>query len=178
VLRWIRSLFRTTPPPNTVTPSFKNLTAHFERNGWAFETDLDQRMVTAGFESEHGQLRCIALLNAADTLLTFLVLIPNRVPRAKRAAAADFIARANYGLPLGKFEIDFHDGEVRFSTSSVFAAGRLEDDVIRALVGNALVTTDRYYSALMSVLYGTLAPEDAILIAEVEDTPDEEEERA
>lgn len=158
--------------------SFQSLSRHFEQNGWKFDPDPERRLLSAGFEGRHGQFRCVAMVNEAETLFSFLVLVPNRVPREQRPRVAELLARANYGLPLGKFEMDFNDGEVRFHTSSVHAAGHLPDEVIRSAVGNALVTCDRYYPALMSVLYGSLPPEDAILLVEAEDADEEEEKEA
>ncbi len=43
--------------------------------------------------------------------------IPINVPEERRLAAAELITRANYGLRLGNFELDFSDGELRFKTS-------------------------------------------------------------
>jgi hypothetical protein len=33
--------------------------------------------------------------------------------RRERAPPAEFITRANYGLIIGNFELDFEDGEIR-----------------------------------------------------------------
>jgi len=36
---------------------------------------------------------------------------------SKRGAVAEFINRANYGIIIGNFEMDFADGEIRYKTS-------------------------------------------------------------
>lgn len=50
---------------------------------------------------------------------------PLLVPGGCRTAAAETIARANYGLRLGKFEMNLDDGEVRFQVSQI-----LVDDAV------------------------------------------------
>lgn len=49
--------------------------------------------------------------------LMFYSTLGFEVPDARRAAVAEFITRANSGLIIGNFEMNFHDGVVRFKTS-------------------------------------------------------------
>jgi hypothetical protein len=71
-----------------------------------------------------------------------------------RAAVTEFFTRVNYGLVLGAFEVDLRDGEARYHVSHLIGDGRLEDEVIRRIIGSALSTADRYFPAYMRVLFG------------------------
>ncbi len=45
-------------------------------------------------------------------------MYPVKAPEEKRLAIAEFVARANDGLRIGNFELDFGDGEVRYKRSA------------------------------------------------------------
>lgn len=87
---------------------------------------------------------------------------------------ADLLTRANYGLVLGNFEMDFSDGEVRYHVSHILETGMLEDSLIRRLFSPALLMADRYFPALMQHLHGGL-PEDAVYMAELDSQLDQAE---
>jgi hypothetical protein len=55
-----------------------------------------------------------------------------------RLAAAETVARANYGLGLGKFELDFDDGEVRFQVSQILVDDAVGQAVIDRMIGAAV----------------------------------------
>ena len=81
-------------------------------------------------------------------------------------AAAEFIARANYGLRIGNFELDFNDGEIRYKSSLDFEGAELTPSLIRNTIYPAVQTLDRYLPGLMKVMYGAATSQDAI--AEIE----------
>jgi hypothetical protein len=98
-------------------------------------------------------------------------ICPITIPAAKRAPLAEFITRANYGLLIGNFEMDYNDGEVRFKTSSVapadlIAASDLGKAVLAQLLHLNVVTMDRYLPGIMAVASTNTTPTD--LIAEIE----------
>ena len=68
---------------------------------------------------------------------------------------AEFIARANYDLLIGNFEMDFQDGEIRFKTSIDVedAEDHFTSQIIRQMVYANVVTTDRYFPGVMKVIY-------------------------
>ncbi len=88
------------------------------------------------------------------------------VPAERRAAACEALMRANYGLPVGGFEMDLRDGEVVFKGSIFLADGELGDGQLAESIGGGIYLYDRYYPALMRVVFGGASPEQAI--AEVE----------
>ncbi len=54
---------------------------------------------------------------------TVYTVFPVKAPEEKRGAVAAFLTRANYGLILGSFELDFDDGEIRFKVTAICGAG-------------------------------------------------------
>jgi len=82
------------------------------------------------------------------------------------AKAAEFIARANYDMILGNFELDFHDGEVRYKTSAICFGKVPSIEELELLIDLPPVMVNRYGDALASVLDGTSDPVSAIREAE------------
>ena len=75
---------------------------------------------------------------------------------------AEFIARANYGIVLGNFEIDFSDGEVRFKTSIDVEGSELTPALIEPVMYANVLTMDEYLPGLLAVSQGTATPEEAV----------------
>lgn len=91
---------------------------------------------------------------------------PMAVPEAHRAAAMEFITRANYGLILGNFEMDLSDGEVRYKTSIDVEKVNLTQELLNPLLYANIGTFRRYFDGLEAVAKGEKSP--AAAIAEIE----------
>ena len=116
-----------------------------------------------------GPLTAYELLFRADderALLVMYCCIPMRVPSELRPALAETVARANCGLLLGNFELDFTDGELRFKSSVDVEGGALVPAMVHSMIGTSLATCDQYYPALVQVLYAGASPEAAIAAVE------------
>lgn len=74
---------------------------------------------------------------------------------------ADFITRANYGLPLGNFELDLNDGELNFKNTLAIEDGDLTEKMVNTLVTFSIECVNRYLPGIEAVLSGT-SPKEAI----------------
>ena len=115
---------------------------------------------------DFGELRCEALIRVELEQFAFYIHLGTNVPPARRAAAAEFLTRANYGLPLGNFEMDYSDGEVRFKSSIDFEGEMLTDTLIHNVLYPANSAATTYFPGLLKVVFGDANPADAI--AEIE----------
>ena len=88
------------------------------------------------------------------------------VPAERRDAVAVALTRANWGLRIGNFEMDYTDGEVRFKVSVDVEGGLLGHTMVQNMISAGISMQDRYHPALMRVVYSDADPADAI--AEVE----------
>ena len=71
---------------------------------------------------------------------------------------AEFIARVNYGLQNGCFEMDYEDGEIRFRTF-VDCDGQLPgENVIRNGIYTAVAMMRRYGDGVAAVIFGAQTP--------------------
>ena len=105
-----------------------------------------------GFSGDHGDVRMV--ISAERDSLRFVTHPGNKVPAASRPAICEALARANYGMKLGCFEMDVEDGELLFKVCHLVGGLPVEDDVLEHLtfVGPAMM--ERYLPAFLSVIYG------------------------
>ena len=71
-------------------------------------------------------------------------IVPYTVPPEDRVEAAVAITGINYGLAIGKFELDLTDGEQRYSTGIDVTGTRLDPVVLERLVAIAAEMLDTY----------------------------------
>jgi hypothetical protein len=141
---------------------FESLVRYLEENRWKFERHDIERSINLGFAGQNACYRCLAVVDADDDLFQFFSFIPMRVPEEKRHSVAELITRANYGLKIGKFELDYSDGELRFQTSARYGENILHSEVIRDIIATNLLTVDRYFPAFANVLFAGDEPAEAI----------------
>ncbi len=148
--------------------AFATLGQFLENDGW-YPQRLDEKHIyRMGFSGRNGQTICYAQIRVDLEQFLFYVVAPIKAPEEVRQAVAEFITRANYGLRIGNFEMDFDDGEVRYKSSLDFEGATLDPALIKNAIYPAVQTMDRYLPGLMSVFYGSKSPVEAI--AEVEDS--------
>src|SRR5438552_11284376 len=94
------------------------LVEYFAEKGVFLQKVEELPVFETTFALQHATHRCrvIPIENERQQFL-FYSLCPVRVPQQSRAAISEFVTRANSGLIIGNFEMDFADGEVRFRTS-------------------------------------------------------------
>jgi hypothetical protein len=125
-------------------------------------TNEDEQSIRADLRGDVAAYRVVARVDAEADLFQVFGHSPLHVPEGSRPAIAEAVARANYGLRVGKFEFDVDDGELRFQASQVLTGDTLGEDVIDRLITTTLAMLDMYLPAFLSVIYGNELPKDAI----------------
>lgn len=158
------------PENNDETPTehinglqaFETLGRFLEEDEW-FPRQLEGKYVySANYIGKSGELRCFANIKVDLEQFIFYATAPIKVPEEVRPAAAEFLTRANFGMRIGNFELDYSDGEVRFKSSIDFEGQVLTFDLIRNAIYPAVQILDRYLPGLMRVSYGGATPVEAI----------------
>jgi hypothetical protein len=143
---------------------FETVQEFFAAEGWATERS-DDTTLRMSFRGDNATWTCFARVREAHGQVVFYSVAPGSAPAALRPAVAELIARANVGLVVGNFELDFRDGEIRFRTSLELGPDGLEDvpfaRLFGRLVGTNLRMMDRYLPGLLDVL-GERAPAEAL----------------
>jgi len=138
----------------------------FQQDGWPFTHSEEQMFLRTGFQGENGQWNCYAHVREEQAQFIFYSVCPVKAPEAKRPALAEFLTRANYGLYIGNFELDFDDGEARFKTSLGVEGEQLTLALVQQMVYANVLMMDRYLPGILRVVYGDAPPAEAI--AEIE----------
>jgi hypothetical protein len=96
-----------------------------------------------------------------------------QVPEPKRLIMAEFLTRANFGIVVGNFEMDFEDGEVRFKTSIDSSGEVFSSTILVNLLNGNLANTNCYLPGVMGVAFGDLSAIAALNACEpiAEDAP-------
>jgi hypothetical protein len=142
------------------------IVAFLQEDGWTFTPMEEQMVLRTGFRGENGQWTCYAQAREEQGQFIFYSVCPVNVPEDRRMPAAEFLTRANYGLFIGNFEMDWSDGEIRYKTSIDVEGDRLSPALVQQMVYTNVLMMDRYLPGIMQVLYGNVSPADAVAEAE------------
>jgi hypothetical protein len=140
-----------------------------EEDDWNFNKDEkeDHNAVYFSYTGKQGKLNTTIIVREQMEVICVYSKLELTVTEDKLAAAAEFVCRANYGLLIGNFELDFRDGEVRYKSSADLEGAVASNTVFRNLLHANLSTSDRYHKALKRLLVlDDLSPEQAIEEAE------------
>ncbi|MBP0027348.1 MAG: YbjN domain-containing protein [Roseofilum sp. Guam] len=126
----------------------------FHEDDWEF-IQLKPELLQLAFQGDNGRWRCYARIHEADKQFIFYSICPLAVEEEYRGLMAEFLTKANYGMILGNFELDFTDGEIRYKTSIDVENDRLSLALVRSLVYANVTIVDRYLPGIVAVLEGS-----------------------
>jgi len=147
-------------------PIFEAMVRFFKEDDWNFTQLQNEPILSMGVSGKNGKWRCYAKSREEQKQFVFYSICETNAPENKRPAIAEFLTRANFGLVIGNFELDYNDGEIRYKTSVDVEGDRLNSPLIRNLVYANVVMMDRYLPGIMAVIYGNVSPVDAIRMVE------------
>lgn len=134
----------------------------FTEHGWHYAHLSGESVLVMNFSGRHGNWNCYAQAKDDREQFIFYSACPIKAIEEKRVLMAEFLTRANFGLTLGNFEMDFSDGEIRYKTSIDVEDDRLSFALIKQIVHANVMIMDHYLPGIMAVLYGDKSPYEAI----------------
>ena len=105
---------------------------------------------------------CRMIILATESDIESIAVSPIAVAEEYRAATAEFMMRANYGLKLGAFELDFRDGEVRFKSTLSAVSGVPSAGDVSRVVSMPVIMFERFGEGLVKCMMGLGNPEEEI----------------
>lgn len=141
---------------------FEAVINFFKENNWLFFQMEQEPALQMSFQGENGQWMCLVKVREEQEQLIFYSISPVKVPENKRLVMAEFLSRANFGLSIGNFEIDFADGQIRYKTSIAAKGNGVNSALIGQLIFANLLTMDEYLPGIMSIIYTELSAVEAI----------------
>lgn len=142
--------------------AFELLSNYLDEDEWFPRRIEGKYAYSMSYTGKNGDLRCYAIVRVDLEEFLFYAVAPVKVPEEVRPAVAEYLTRANYGLRIGNFEMDYSDGEVRYKSSIDFEGQALTADLIRNAIYPAVHTMDRYLTGLLRVSFGGATPLEAI----------------
>jgi hypothetical protein len=149
-----------------MTNLLKSVVLFFEENDWKFEVVPDDSAVVVGFQGEHGKWKCYSKARDEEQQVVFYSLFPTKVSKDRIQFMSELLSRANYGIVIGNFELDYDDGEVRYKTSIDVEGEQLTSSLMDNIVCANVDAMDAYFPAIQAVIDGKLSPQEAIKFAE------------
>jgi hypothetical protein len=141
---------------------FSRLIDFMEEEDWKYEILEGETVLRFNFKGRAGRLLCYADVEEEKDWLIFYSYLPVNSPPEKMQVVAEFVARANRGMRIGNFELDFEDGEIRYKTSIDIEGGELTSKMIHNLLQANLSTMDRYFPGIMELIYSEKTPKELI----------------
>ena len=160
--------------PNSLTP-FETLLKHCEEHEIHDRSDdADKKLIHFTLWDNrvlnHETLYDVTWFITDSGILRMDLALPVRVIDKKmHPLVIEAVTRANDDLTVGHFNLDMSNGEVNFHISYPIGEAGLEDETVEDLFLFGLYTCDRFFPAFMRVIFGGLAPQDAIELAWLDD---------
>lgn len=151
---------------HAVNAAYEKLIQHLDEHDVSYMTRDENQSICADFRGKAGMYRIVAQVDDDDDLFQVVGFAPVRIQEGSRPAIVETITRANFGLRVGKFEMNPDDGELRFHAAQILTHGCLDDAVIERMMGTTVAMLDMYLPAVLSVIYGNELPQDAVKCVE------------
>ena len=156
----------TIPSAYADNAAFRSVVEHLDENGLRFSLDSERPMIHLAFGDAKSTYHCAAFIDSKGEVFQFHARLPLHVPELRRAAAAEAVVRANYGMKVGCFDMDCSDGEVIFRTYVVCKGRPIAGETVEHITGCTVAMCDRYLHAFTAVCYEGTSPAEAIREAE------------
>ena len=141
---------------------FDTVVRFFERAEWPVLPVEGETIVTTAFEGRNGEWNCVAVAREQDERFVFYCIAPENCPAERLIEAGEFLHRANDGLTLGCFELDYGDGGIRFRAAIDVEGDALSEPLCRNLIVSACYAMDDYLPGILEVIHGRRSAAEAI----------------
>jgi hypothetical protein len=155
------------PPPAPEAPPadeaaangslFSGLKKVFVDYRWPFSEVPGMPVLLSELSGPLGSWTFYAQIVEDQELIAFYSVCPLTVPENRRVEVADFLTRANYGLAVGNFELDFEDGEIRYKTVLEVEGRYISPGLVKRLVKANGLAMETYLPGIGAVVGGTPA---------------------
>ena len=150
------------------TTIYEQMKLFFENDDWSYEELEDRPGISLRYAGQNGSFDCFAYAREDQSQFVFYAVCSMKAPEDRRMSVSEFITRANFGMIIGNFEMDFKTGEVRYKTAVDVEGMDLNFNLAKNAVYPAVLMMDKYFNGLMRVIYGRGKPQDVILEIEGE----------
>lgn len=133
-----------------------------DQRGWPYDQDPEHDTLHFPFQGDDERWQCFAHAWEDQHRLAVYSVCPFNLPQERRQAAAELVARVNYGLVIGNVELDLDDGQVRYKTSIDVEGAHLEAPLVQQLIFANLHGMNAYLPAFTAIVDAHTSVKDAL----------------
>lgn len=134
-----------------------------EELNYRYSYDEERKLYRVGFNLPCKLKECRVLIKEINDILVIYGTINISADKETMGNAAEFLTRANYGLLMGNFEMDYSDGEIRYKITYDISLGEaLNKELLDRFIGITVAMFERYGNGLLEVLFNFSTPEESI----------------
>jgi len=151
------------------------LMAFLEEDEWHPTLQVSEELIRIDtrFETPETSWAFIILVDEETRILTFYSILDTKTPKERFNDMTRFITRSNFGMRIGKFELDLDDGTVRFQSGHIAEGHDPNRALIQRHCYNNVNTMTQYFSGFMKVMCAGNSPDG--VLEEIEGTVEEVE---
>lgn len=126
-----------------------------EEDDWHPQQDVVEGLdrVHTRYTAEEGSWNFVVLIDEEDMIATFYSVLDTPCPEERRRDLAELLTRLNYGMRIGKFELDFSDGDLRYQSGHLVQNSKLTPEIIIRHAYNNVLTMEKHFTAIMKVMF-------------------------
>lgn len=132
-----------------------------EQEGFVYD-EMNPDVLHMGFQGKSCSWQVFIQVRPIQYQVVIYSVSPINAPVHQIERVMEFITRANYGMIMGNFELDYSDGEIRYKTSIDVENDELSVELLRNMFSANVLIMDRYMQGVLSVIYGKMDPKAAI----------------
>lgn len=144
---------------------------HFEKDDWFYSFDEEQGIFRASIKLDGRLNHCDIKVRLNEDYYIVHSCIAINADEKSIPLVAEYLHRANYGLRIGSFELDYEDGEIRFKVC-VDCGDDCDSMPSESVIYRSLemggVMFDTYGEGLLDIIFKNVSPIDALAEAEKE----------
>jgi len=133
-------------PPNPLPIPMKSVVLGvLQNNGLEYE-EVNDNVLRLKFQGQNSEWICVIGVDEANHQCIVYSTFPTPIPLDWRSACATLLAKQNYELTIGNFELDLEDGDLRFRTAISLGSDRLTPSLFQELLTANLEIMDQHFS--------------------------------
>ncbi len=125
--------------------------------GWPTPRKIEAEVIELDFERDDVPWACYLEAREAERQVLFYTTLKVHAAAQRIPAMLEFVARANFGLAVGNFELDPDDGEIRFKTSVDVNNTELTRGLLSGLTSLNVAAVHVYLPGIEAVIGGAEA---------------------
>ena len=135
----------------------------FDRRDLHYDEDVERNNIKIVMPLDGKLQKTNMVVRCLDDCVSIKAYAPLNADEEVRQNAAEYLARANYGMIFGNFELDVRDGEISFKlTLDCEDRPSLPDNLIEKSFVLPQSMLEKYGDGLLAVMFKMKSPEEAI----------------